>query len=132
MLEEFRKAGCAFLFLGLESASPRSLKSVHKGTNTPALYGELIGNIREFGIVTMCSFILGLDYDQQGCGKQTAQLARELRTEMAGFNRLFPLPGTPDYDRMLAEGRLLAGMELVLDGTQRNRGRVPAPAADAR
>ena len=110
-LEEFRKAGCAFLFLGLESASPQSLKSVHKGTNTPALYQELIGNIREFGIVTMCSFILGLDYDELGCGKQTADLARELKTEMAGFNRLFPLPGTPDYDRMLAEGRLLAGME---------------------
>ena len=110
-LEEFRKAGCAFLFLGLESASPQSLKSVHKGTNTPALYKELIGNIREFGIVTMCSFILGLDFDQSGCGTQTAELARELQTEMAGFNRLYPLPGTPDYDSMLAEGRLLPGME---------------------
>ena len=70
-------------------------------------YRELFADLHNHGISVLASMIIGFDY-------QTAEIVREefeellsLRPTMCQFLIYGPAHGTPSYDRMNAEGRLL-------------------------
>src|SRR6266545_102935 len=57
-------------------------------------------------ISAITSFIFGLDNDTQGVAERTLQQIEQWPPGMPVFSPLIPLPGTPLYARLGAEGRL--------------------------
>ena len=107
-----RAAGCAGVFIGLESTDRKSLAFVRKdGTSQRRgvdYYRENLARIHRHGIGVVGSFILGIDtQDMDTIVSDILRFAEE--SELDGLNPtiLTPLPGTRDFARLDAEGRIL-------------------------
>jgi radical SAM superfamily enzyme YgiQ (UPF0313 family) len=107
-----RAAGCAGVFIGLEATDTRSLALIRKdGTSQRRgidYYRENVARIRRNGIGVVGSFILGLDTQNiETVATDILRFAEE--SDLDGLNPtiITPLPGTRDYARMDAEGRIL-------------------------
>ena len=107
-----RAAGCAGVFIGLESTDTKSLTLIRKdGTSQRRgldYYRENIARIRRHGIGVVGSFILGID--TQDMDTIVSDILRfAAASDLDGLNPtiLTPLPGTRDYARFDAEGRIL-------------------------
>jgi radical SAM superfamily enzyme YgiQ (UPF0313 family) len=107
-----RESGCAGVFIGLESTDTKSLAMIRKDGMSQrrgaAYYRENVARIRRHGIGVVGSFILGIDtQNMDTIVADILDFAAE--TELDGLNPtiLTPLPGTRDYARHDAEGRIL-------------------------
>jgi radical SAM superfamily enzyme YgiQ (UPF0313 family) len=107
-----REAGCAGVFIGLESTDTKSLALIRKdGTSQRRgldYYRANIDRIHAQGIGVVGSFILGID--TQNMDTVVADILRFAEeSQLDGLNPtiLTPLPGTRDYARYDAEGRIL-------------------------
>ncbi len=107
-----RASGCAGVFIGLESTDTKSLTLIRKDGMSQRrgldYYRENLARIRSHGIGVVGSFILGID--TQNMDTIVADILRFAdETELDGLNPtiLTPLPGTRDYARHDAEGRIL-------------------------
>ena len=107
-----RASGCAGVFIGLESTDTKSLALIRKdGTSQRrgvAYYRENVARIRRHGIGVVGSFILGLDtQNMETLVSDILGFAEE--SDLDGLNPtiITPLPGTRDYTRFDAEGRIL-------------------------
>jgi radical SAM superfamily enzyme YgiQ (UPF0313 family) len=107
-LELIRASGCQGLLVGFESLSPDNLRRMHKGFNTmKGGYEAALANLRRHGIRLYATFILGYDDDHPGTLGETLDFTLRHRFFMVAFNHLTPFPGTPLYERLRREGRLL-------------------------
>jgi len=107
-LELIRASGCQGLLVGFESLNPDNLRRMHKGFNTmKGGYEVALANLRRYGIRLYATFILGYDDDHPGTIRETLDFALRHRFFMVAFNHLTPFPGTPLYERLRREGRLL-------------------------
>jgi radical SAM superfamily enzyme YgiQ (UPF0313 family) len=107
-----RASGCAGVFIGLESTDTKSLALIRKDGQSQRrgldYYRENVARIRRHGIGVVGSFILGIDtQDMATIVSDILRFAEE--SELDGLNPtiLTPLPGTRDYARLDAEGRIL-------------------------
>ncbi|MBS1819728.1 MAG: B12-binding domain-containing radical SAM protein [Acidobacteria bacterium] len=107
-----RAAGCAGVFIGLESTDKQSLTLIRKdGTSQRRgvdYYRENVARIRRHGVGVVGSFILGIDtQDMNTVAGDILRFAAE--TDLDGLNPtiLTPLPGTRDYAKYDADGRIL-------------------------
>jgi len=107
-----RAAGCAGVFIGLESTDTKSLALIRKdGTSQRRgldYYRENLARIHRHGIGVVGSFILGIDtQNMETIVADILRFAEE--SELDGLNPtiLTPLPGTRDFARYEAEGRIL-------------------------
>jgi radical SAM superfamily enzyme YgiQ (UPF0313 family) len=107
-----REAGCAGVFIGLESTDTESLALIRKDGMSRRrgleYYRENLARIRRHGIGVVGSFILGID--SQNMDTIAGDILRfAAETDLDGLNPtiLTPLPGTRDYARYDAEGRIL-------------------------
>jgi radical SAM superfamily enzyme YgiQ (UPF0313 family) len=107
-----RQAGCAGVFIGLESTDTKSLTLIRKDGMSQrrgaAYYRENLARIRRQGIGVVGSFIIGIDtQDMSTIADEILAFAED--SELDGFNPtiLTPLPGTRDYTRLDAEHRIL-------------------------
>lgn len=107
-----REAGCAGVFIGLESTDTKSLELIRKDAKSrrrgTAYYEENVARIRSHGIGVVGSFILGIDTQDMSTIVDDILSFAE-RTGLDGLNPtiLTPLPGTRDFKRISQEGRLL-------------------------
>ncbi len=107
-----RAAGCAGVFIGLESTDTKSLTLIRKdGTSQRRgldYYRENVARIRRHGIGVVGSFILGIDtQNMDTIVDDILNFAEESQLDGLNPTILTPLPGTRDYARMDAEGRIL-------------------------
>jgi radical SAM superfamily enzyme YgiQ (UPF0313 family) len=102
-------SGCLGNVIGFESLDPDSLREARKGPNLAAFdrYAAAVRTLREHGLQTWAAFTLGYDHDTPTAIRETCEWAIANRFTFAAFNILMPYPGTPLYDRLAAEGRLL-------------------------
>ncbi len=107
-----RASGCAGVFIGLESTDKKSLTLIRKDGVSQRrgldYYRENVARIRRHGIGVVASFILGVDtQDMNTVAADILAFAEE--SDLDGLNPtiLTPLPGTRDYARLDAEGRIL-------------------------
>jgi radical SAM superfamily enzyme YgiQ (UPF0313 family) len=107
-----REAGCAGVFIGLESTDTKSLTLIRKDGRSQGrgtdYYSENVARIRRHGIGVVGSFILGID--TQNMDTIVPDILRFAdAADLDGLNPtiLTPLPGTRDYARFDAEGRIL-------------------------
>ena len=107
-----RQAGCAGVFIGLEATDTKSLALIRKdGTSQRrglAYYRENIERIRRHGIGIVGSFILGLDTQNMATvADDILRFAEETDLDALNPTIITPLPGTRDYAKYDAEGRIL-------------------------
>ncbi len=101
------KSGCKGLFVGFESLSPESLRSVGKSQNTIDRYKDTIKKINDHGISVLAGFVFGFDTDDESVFERTVEFAIDAKILYADFNILCPYPGTRVYRQMLEQGRLI-------------------------
>jgi radical SAM superfamily enzyme YgiQ (UPF0313 family) len=103
------ESGCLGNVIGFESLDPANLRQMRKGPNLAAFdrYAGAVATLRAHGLQTWAAFALGYDHDTSDSILATAEWAIANRFTFAAFNVLMPYPGTPLYDRLAAEDRLL-------------------------
>jgi radical SAM superfamily enzyme YgiQ (UPF0313 family) len=106
MLALARRSGCRLLSFGIESTDPDSLRSIDKTWNRPERYAEAIRTIRAHGIDVSTEMIIGLDEDDVSVFDRTHDFIMDNRISVPRVHILTPVPGTPLYDQMAAEGRI--------------------------
>lgn len=117
LLSYLEKSGCINMLIGFESLNSSNLKSM--GKNWAVLnrdYGEAIKNLRDHGITLYGTFVFGYDEDTPDDFKRTLDFAIENKLAYAAFNHLVPFPGTPIYERLKSEERLLDDKWWLSDG----------------
>jgi radical SAM superfamily enzyme YgiQ (UPF0313 family) len=107
LMEAAMSAGCLYLFIGLESFTEASLDDAGKPINRIADYQSIIRNIHKHKIMVQAGIIFGFDTDTPETFDNTLRACERLGIDGATVSILTPLPKTPIYDRMKAEGRLL-------------------------
>ncbi|MFC1976908.1 radical SAM protein [Chloroflexota bacterium] len=110
LLKLMYHSGCYQLLIGLESTSEDSLNGIEAHNwKLKRLdgYFEAINRIQSNGITVNGCFIVGLDGDTPGIFKDIRDFIEKSRLLEAQATVLTPYPGTPLYQRLRAEGRLL-------------------------
>jgi radical SAM superfamily enzyme YgiQ (UPF0313 family) len=110
LLELAAQAGCIFAFLGFETTSPQSLKSMKKGINLKVgtgNYKKVVDTFHKYGIGVFGSFILGNDYESPEYYKKLAKDLVHSGIDIVQLSIMTPLPGTGLMEQMEKEGRLV-------------------------
>jgi radical SAM superfamily enzyme YgiQ (UPF0313 family) len=107
LLKLAAESGCVTLFFGVESLSPKNLRDVNKTFNHVPQFEEAMKIVHDHDIMVVAGLIFGLDHDDEGVFERTLHFCERNRIELPSFFLLTPLPGTPLFQRMESEGRLL-------------------------
>jgi p-methyltransferase len=92
------EAGCKGVFLGIESADPRILQIMSKGA-TPERYAEGIRKLKERGIITYASFIVGFPGETEESARNTIEFIRETQPAYYSLETFFYDRKTPIHAR---------------------------------
>ena len=102
------RSGCQGVLIGFESLNPDNLTAMNKTFNTAkGGFEKALANLRRHRIRVYGTFIFGYDADSEESFAPTVEFAQRHGFYIAAFNHLTPFPGTPLYQRLEAEGRLL-------------------------
>lgn len=108
LLDLMAQSGCFMVLIGFESLRQGNLKEMAKGWNRGRhLYEQAISRLHARGILVYGTFVFGYGDDTYDSFAETADFARSQRLCIANFNPLTPIPGSPLYERLRCEGRLL-------------------------
>ena len=106
-LDLAQRSGLLHLNIGLESISPETLAGMNKTFNKTHQYAEMLADLRRRGISYSLNFIFGWDGEIEGVFDSTLRFLHQHKVPVAYFNILTPVKGTPFYDRMRDQGRIL-------------------------
>ncbi len=106
-MEELVQLGVSWIWLGLES--PNSTYSKLHDADTRALAAEM----RQHGIKLLGSTIVGLEHHTPENIEQEIEHAVSHCTDFHQFMLYTPVPGTPLYEQVSREGRMLDGVDLA-------------------
>ena len=106
LMDLFAAAGGRYVFIGFESISAETLRSIGKGFNRPGEYAAGIRQLHRRGIAVMGSFMFGLDGDDVGVFKRTVDFVNATKIDVTLYNILTPFPGTKLYDNMEQQGHI--------------------------
>ena len=102
-----RKSGCVEWFIGFESVSQAALDSIKKTHNKVENYKKMIDRVHDHGMTIQGGIIFGFDEDDTTIFDTTLEQLFELEIDVLEINILTPYPGTPLFDKLEREGRLL-------------------------
>ena len=111
LLKMMRDAGCAQILIGFESPSRSTLKGVELNSDWKARrtdsYLESIEKIQKHGITVNGCFIIGMDGDGPESFDNVYNFVEKSGLYDVQLTYLTPFPGTPLYQRLTEEGRIL-------------------------
>jgi radical SAM superfamily enzyme YgiQ (UPF0313 family) len=111
LLQMMHASGCAEVLIGLESPTASGVDGVEMRRNWKrgrfADYADAVKRIQSHGIAVNGCFVLGLDGDGPEVFEAVEAFVRRSGQFDVQITVMTPFPGTPLYDRLLAEGRLL-------------------------
>ena len=101
-IDDLRRAGCRTVWMGAESGSQKILDAMEKGTRVEQIE-EATARLKAAGI--RVGFFLQFGYPGEGKEEIEATLRMVRRTlpDEIGISVSYPLPGTPFYERVIAE-----------------------------
>ena len=109
LLDLMRRSGCQGVLIGFESLDAETLSSMGKSVNLAARdYPRAIRAFRDHGLSIYATFVFGYDHDTPETFRRVFDFALRQKFFFTAFNHLVPFPGTPLYDRLAAQGRLLS------------------------
>lgn len=107
-LDLLRRSGCMGVLIGFESLNPANLAAMNKTFNTArGGFEKALANLRKHRIRLYGTFVFGYDGDTPESFAPTVEFAQRHGFYISAFNHLTPFPGTPLYERLEKEGRLL-------------------------
>jgi radical SAM superfamily enzyme YgiQ (UPF0313 family) len=107
ILELLRESGCMGLAVGFETLSQKNIRDVGKGVNRTPEYLDRVRKIHRYGIGLAGNFIFGFDHDDPSTFSEVVDFVDRARLEGFYYSLLTPYPGTPFYEQMEAEGRIV-------------------------
>jgi len=109
LMELMRQSGCLGNVIGFETLDPRNLKASGKPNKINLLsgYDEQIKALKSYGLQTWAAFTLGYDYDTPDSLYDILEFSLRHKFTFAAYNVLMPYPGTPFYNQLKKENRLL-------------------------
>jgi hypothetical protein len=127
LLPKMKTAGCWAMFFGVESASARLQKEMHKGLKRDGVVSTIRG-LSDLGIASTCSFVIGFPNETKEELSETIAMGAELKVIGAGliqYHRLRTWPPAP-----LSRSSLPA--EFDLDSLRIEYPFLDVPAADVK
>lgn len=111
LLSLMRESGCAQVLIGFESPTENGLSGMERKSDWKAKQLEryiwAIDRIQSAGITVNGCFVLGLDGQGPGQFDAVEDFVRESGLYEVQVTIQTPFPGTPLYERLKSEGRLL-------------------------
>jgi len=107
LLRVSHEAGCIEWISGFETFSQESLNGAHKKTNIVEDYARAVKKIHKFKMSVFGTFVLGFDEDTPDIFNVMKTHIGELGIDAVNFAILTPYPGTPLFNRLEKEGRIL-------------------------
>jgi radical SAM superfamily enzyme YgiQ (UPF0313 family) len=107
LLDLMAESGCIGVFFGIESFGDESLKAANKRQNKVDYYRQCIEAVHKRGIAVMAGFIAGFDGDTPESIENMAHRLYDIGVDVPFLSVLTPYRGTPLYDQLSQEGRLL-------------------------
>ena len=111
LLGLMRDAGCAQVLVGFESTTREGLEGLELKSDWKARrfdeYRAAIDRIQAHGITVNGCFVLGLDNDGPDCFENVLEFVRDSGLYDVQITMLTAFPGTPLYDRLRREERLI-------------------------
>jgi radical SAM superfamily enzyme YgiQ (UPF0313 family) len=102
------ESGCRMLSIGIESTAEESLRQIDKSWNRPDRYADAFAALRAHGIDVSTEMIIGLDGDDRSVFRRTRDFIMANRIAVPRVHIITPVPGTPLYDQLRREGRILS------------------------
>ena len=99
-----KKCGLLHVNIGIESIDPETLVSMNKKAHE---YKQILNGLRKRGISYSLNFIFGWDTETEDIFDATFAFLKDNKVPAAYFNILTPDKGTPLYDRMKEENRII-------------------------
>ncbi len=106
LLSGLHAANFNWVFIGIESPDPASLKETGKTQNLREDLLTSVQRIYSRGIEVLAGFIVGFDNDTPATFEQQYRFIIDSGIQTAMIGRLAALPKTPLYERLEREGRL--------------------------
>ncbi|HWA99784.1 MAG TPA: radical SAM protein [Pirellulales bacterium] len=103
MLPKLKAAGFNWLAFGIEAANERVRGDVQKGFDQDDI-SRTLDKVRAEGIYIIGNYIFGLPEDDLQTMQETLEMAIEQNCEFANFYCAMAYPGSPLYQRAIAEG----------------------------
>ena len=101
------KSGCRGLLMGFESIRPEALASANKVRNIGRTYSRVVDILHDHGILVQACFVFGFDTDDPSVFEEAADYIVNARFDLPQISIYTPFPGTPVFDTMEKEGRIL-------------------------
>ena len=105
MLLAMAEAGCYSLAVGIEFGTDRILQLTLKGSSV-AMIRQKLELFRGTGIKVTGFFMFGIPGETPAEMGETARFSRSLPLDRAQFNIFMPLPGSREWDKLKAAGKL--------------------------
>lgn len=102
-----KKSGCIEWFIGLESISQASLDGAKKTPSKVENFKKMIKRLHKYKMTVQAGMIFGFDEDTLDIFDTTIDKLYEFELDILEVNILTPFPGTPLFNRLEKEGRLL-------------------------
>ena len=106
LLKLMKETGCFSVFIGFESINPQTLDSFNKSQSIDDI-NNCIKILKDHSINIHGMFVLGSDTDDIQTIRDTQRYAKKLGIESIQFMMLTPLPGTPVFEELKEQGRLI-------------------------
>jgi len=115
LLGLMRDSGCTMVYCGFESVNPATLAAYNKRQDVRDIHDSMRA-FHDHGIHAHGMFVLGADTDDVETFQRTVDFALQHEIDTVQFLIITPSPGTPFYERMAAQGRLLTDDLSLYDG----------------
>ena len=106
-IELLAKAHCRMAFIGMESLNTASLNGVEKRQNKVSEYKEFFNRLHEKGILTFTGLMFALEEDTNEYYQTLCEKLDEVGNAVILPSISIPLYGTPWYQQVLSEGRII-------------------------
>ncbi len=111
------QAGFDTVFIGLETPDEESLAECNKKQNRNRDLAESVRTIQRAGLEVQAGFIVGFDHDTPSIFQRQVEFIQKTGIVTAMVGILQAPFGTPLYERLKREGRVLGDMSGDTDGT---------------
>ncbi len=102
-----KRSGLLHVNIGMESIEQKTLTEMNKKANKVTEYNEILDNLRKRDISYSLNFIFGFESETMEVFDTTMNFLKQQKVPVAYFNILTPHKGTPLYERMLQDGKVL-------------------------
>jgi radical SAM superfamily enzyme YgiQ (UPF0313 family) len=111
LLGLLKEAGCRELLIGFESPTRQGLEGLELKQDWKhqqfERYRRVVEIVQSHGIAVNACFVLGLDGDDVGVFEAVEEFVEATLPFDVQITALTPFPGTPLYERLLDEGRII-------------------------